>query len=251
MRHGGVYIAERGLAAVVVAVLRHEVEQPVGISRTPAYDEGGTVLYDRALEVEVPGKQAHAERAGYFLGVALAPADVQHGRYAAAELCGDGALVKLHLAYDVRVESGEDAEEVRGVVYDAVVEQDEVLVCGTAAHVEAAGGLAHGLDSGKRKHGLDYVSLAKRGGDFLDDVHPHALDAHFGVAMAGYRVCGDHGAGEGGDFFFHHHIQAAVVPDLERKVEVFQRVAAEAQVAVSHGDGHTVEAVCVRNCVNA
>ena len=110
---GGVDVAEVGRAAGILAVLREQLEEPVGIGRARAQDEGGPVGHDRALELEAAGQQADAHRAGDLLGVAFAGADVEDGGDAPAELGGDAALVELHFADDVGVAGGEDAEQRR------------------------------------------------------------------------------------------------------------------------------------------
>ena len=248
---GCVQVAEGSVPAGVFAGLGEELEHPVGIGGAPAEQEGGLALDERSFEVEVAGQQADAHRAGDLVGVALAAAHVEHRGDAAAVFGGDAALVEFHFADDVGVEGREDAEQVRGVVDGAVVEQDEVLVGGAAADVEAAGRLAHGLHARQGEDGLDDVAFAEGARDLVDYLHPDALDAHHGVAVVGDRVGGDHGAREGEDLLFHHDVEHAVVPDLEGQVHVLERVTAEVQEVVADGQGQAVEAGGVGDGVGA
>ena len=140
---------------------------------------------------------------------------------------------------------------MRGVVDRAVVEQDEVLVRGAAADVEAAGGFAHGLDARQGEHGFDDVSLAEGGRDLVDDFHPHPLQADLGVAVARHGIRGDHGAGQGRDFLLHHDVERTAVPDFEGQVEVFEGVAAEIQLVVADGQGEAVESRGIGDGVGA
>ena len=246
-----VKVAEIGASPVVVAACRHDVQQPVGVCGAASHDEGGPALYQRSFQVETAGEQAYAERAFYLVGVAFASADVQHRRYAPAELRRDGTLVQLHFADDVGVERRENAEQVRGVVQRAVVEQDKVLVGGASADVEAAGSLAHRLDARERQDGLDYVSFAEGGGYLGYDVDPHALQTYLCVAVVGHCVRGDDRSGQGCYLLFHHDVQSAVVINLEVQVHVVEGVAAQAELAVADGQRDAVESVRVGDGIGA
>ena len=247
----GVEVAERGPSAVVVAALGQQVEDPVGIGGPATHDKGGAALGERPLEVEAAGQQAETQRPGEFVAVALAGPHVQHRGDASAEFCGDGTFVEFHLVDDVGVEGGEDAEKMGGIVDGAFVEKDQVLVGGAAADVEAAGGFAHGFHARQGEHGLDDVALAEGGGDLVDDLHPHPLQADLGVAVAGDGVGGDHGAVQGGDLLLHHDVQRPVVPDLQGEVHVIEGITAEIQTVVPDGQGEPVEAVGIGDGVGA
>ena len=88
--------------------------------------------------MEAACEEAETEGALDLLGIAFPAPDVQHRGDAASELGRDGTLVQFYIVDNVRVESGEQAEEVAGVVDGSVVEEHQVLVGGAAADVESA-----------------------------------------------------------------------------------------------------------------
>ena len=171
-------ILERSPAAAVIAVGRQEIENPVGIGRTSAQDEGRAVLHQRSFQMQTARQQTQTQGTLHLLAVAVAAADLQHGRDAAAILGRNRALVEFHVVDHVGIEQRQDAEHMVRIVDRPFVEQDEVLVGRTAAHVEAAGSLAHRLDTRQGKHHLQGVSLAEGHRHVLDQVDAHLLDAH-------------------------------------------------------------------------
>ena len=245
VRDGAVQVAERGPSARIGAFLGEQAEYPVGIGGAASYDEGRTVLLQRSFEVETAGQQSEAERALDLLGVALAAADVQHGRDPAAELRGDGTLVQFDVVDDVGIERGEDAEEVAGVVDGAVVEQDEVLVGRASADVEAAGGLSDALHAGQRQDSLHHVGLTEGGRYLGDGVDADLLDAHAGVAVVHHALCGDHCLLEGGDALLHHDVETAVAVDHDVEVQVLEGIPAEAEDVLAQREAHAEAAVVI------
>ena len=93
--------------------------------------------------------------------VSLAAVDVEHGGDASTELGGDASLVKFHVLYDASIEGREETEEVGRIIHRTVVELNQVLVGGTATHVQPAGGFAHGLYARKCLYYLDDVQFAE------------------------------------------------------------------------------------------
>ena len=147
MGHPHIGIGKIGSAARVRAVLGQELEDPVRIGDTAARNEGG-LFADGPLDMAPAGENTDAQRTFHFVAVAFLGGNVEHGGDSSAVFGRDGALVQFHAFHQVRIEGREDAEQVAGVVDGVVVKEDEVLVGTAAAHVEAAGGLAHALDAG-------------------------------------------------------------------------------------------------------
>ena len=65
--------------------------------------------------------------------------------------------------------------------------------------------------------------------------------------MVGYCICGDYGPCQGRDFLFHHYIKRTVVIYLEIEVHVIQRIAAQAELAVTYRQRYAVESVRIGN----
>ena len=241
MGNAGIYVAERGLSAGILTVFRQQLQQPVGIGGAATDEEGGFFLDQRPFQMETAGKQADTHRSGNLVGIAFPAADIQHRRNAAAHGSGNAAFVQFHLAHNIRVEGREDTEKVRGIIDSSVVEQNQVLVYGTAAHIETAGSLTHGFNAGQTENGLDDVTFAEGGGNLVDNFYPDALDANLCITVVRQGVGRYHSPGEGQDLFFHHHIQHAIVPNLQVKMRIIQRVTAQAQQIVPHRKGNPVK----------
>ena len=92
---------------------------------------------------------------------------------------------------------------------------------------------------------------AEGGGNLVDHLHPHALDADLGGTVVRDGVRGDRGAFQRKDLLLHDDVQDAVVPDLEQEAHVVQRIAAQADRVVADGQGQAVEAGGVRDRVRA
>ena len=104
------------------------------------------------------------------------------------------------------------------VVDRSAVEQDQVLVGRTAAHVEAARGLAHRLDARQRHDDLQGVRLAEDHRHILDHIDAHLLDAHLRGTVLRHALGGDDGALQGKDFLFHHDVERPVAVDQLAKL---------------------------------
>ncbi len=240
-----IHVLERGLAARITAVGRQQVQQPVRIGGAAAQDESRAVFHDGAFQMQTARQQADAQRAFHLLAVAFPRPDFHHGRDAAAILGRNRALEEFHVADDVGVESGEDAEHVVRVVDGTAVEEDEVLVGGAAAHIEAAGSFAHRLDTRQGHHHLQGVGLAKDHRHVLDHIDADLLDAQLGGPVLRHTLRGDDGPFQREDLLLHHYVESAVAIDHQVELQILQRIAAEAQLAGSHRQGQFVVAIFV------
>ena len=104
---------------------------------------------------------------------------VKDGRDAPAILRRHVALVERHLVHGLGIEDGDHAEEVRGVVYGSLVDEDEVLVVGAAAHEQPRRSVADSLHARLHLHRLEDVGFAKHTRQF-----PYRVDGqHLGVEL--------------------------------------------------------------------
>ena len=236
-----VHVLERGTAARIAAACGKQVEDPVGIGGPAAQDEGRAVLDDGAFQMQAARQQAQAQRALKLLAVAVAAADLEHGGDAAAVLGGNRALVEFHVVDHVGIEGRQDAEHMVRVVDRPAVEQDEVLVGGAAADVEAAGGLAHRFDAGKRHHHLQGIGLAEGHRHVFDQVDAHLLDAHLRGAVLRHALGRHHRSLERIDFLLHHHVERAVIVDHQVKYHVFVGENTESQLVGTRRQRNLVE----------
>ena len=228
----------------IVAAGRNLLEEPVGIGGAAAHQEGGLALAcQRAFEVEAAGEQAYAQGALHLFDVAGLAVDSEHRGDAAAVFGGDAALVEVHIGHDVGVERREDAEEMRGVVDGALVEEDQVLVGRAAADVEAAGGLAYRLHAGEGEHRLEDVALAEGGGNLVEGLDAHVLEAHLRRAVVHAGLVGNHGRVELGGLHVHGEVEFAVAVDDYHQVDVFLAGFHEVEHVLAHGQPQLPAAV--------
>src|SRR5690606_32483124 len=111
------------------------------------------------------------------LVVAVLHTDVQHGGGAAAVFCRKAALDKVKAFHRIRVEYGEEAQHVGGVVQGSFIQQDEVLIGGAAAHVKPVSAFSHGGYAGQRLYGAQHIHFAHEGRQFLHLRNIQAVDA--------------------------------------------------------------------------
>src|ERR1043165_3479098 len=96
-----------------------------------------------------------------------------------------------------------------GVVDGGIIEEDQVLIGGAAANVEARAGLAYRRDPREGDHGAEDVRFTEDGGHLfygadVDPCYPHLERLYIGLFF------GDYGSGlEAGDELFHFDVQLA------------------------------------------
>ena len=118
-----------------------------------------------------------------LLRIAFEHRHVEHGREPSAVAGRTGAFDEVGRPHHVRVERGEESEQVGRVVDGRAVEEDEVLVWGAAADEEAGRSLAASLHAGHELDGFDEVRLSSNRGDAQNlfrrhlDVRPPASSA--------------------------------------------------------------------------
>ena len=102
------------------------------------------ILHNRNLDIHLTGKRSDTGRTGKLLHVRLLRGNLQYATDPAAIFHGDARFEQLHIIHRIRVERGEQAEQVRRVIYRSAIEQNQVLVGSTTSHIISAGSLAHG-----------------------------------------------------------------------------------------------------------
>ena len=233
-------------AAVVASLLRDPLQDPVGIRGPRSRDDRRLALDDGPFHVQAAGQEADAGGPAPMVQVAGFAVDLQDRGHPPAEFRRDGTLVQFHVIDDIRVEGGEDAEQVGRIVDGVSVEQDEVLVGAAAADVEAAGGLAHGLDARKREDRLDHVALTEGGGDLVHRLHTHLLHAHLRIPVLGHALGGNDGFLQHGHLLGQDDVQSAVGMDLDPEGQLLLAVGAEVQDVLSDRQVDAVLAAAVR-----
>ncbi len=235
-----VRIREAGAAARIGALFRKMFEYPVGIGGARTRDDGGFSLMQRTFHMEAAGQEADARRSAPALHVPVLAGYVQDRGDTSAVLGRNGTLVQFDAVHDVRIEGGEDAEQVRRVVDGVPVEEDEVLVGAAAADVESAGSLAHALDAREGQDRLDDVSFPEGRRDLADRLHAHLFHAHLRVPVLGHALGRDDGFLEHRHLVGHHDIQAAVGMNLDAEGEVLFAFGAEIQDVLAAGNADAV-----------
>ena len=135
------------------------------------------------------------------------------------------------------------------VVDGSAVEEHQVLVCRTAADIEAAGSLADRLDARQSHHHLEGIGLTERDRHVLYHLDAYFLDTHPGSAVLGHALRGDHCTGEREYLLLHNHVKAAVAIDHQVEFQVFQGIAAESQFVLPDRKRNPVETVFVGRSV--
>ena len=172
-------VVEVGVAVLVAALFGQLLQYPVAVGGAAVKQQRHVVFYDRYLEVGLACKQSDAGRTCQFLHVSLLRVYLEYTADAAAVFHGDARLEQLYILYGIRVERGEESEQVRGVVDGAAVKQNQVLVGGATAHVVSARGLANGGHAGQSEHYLHDVRLAESRWDVLQYLWLELLRAHY------------------------------------------------------------------------
>ena len=147
-----------------------QVEHVTDVGRAAGKNPAGGALVAFGMELRRERAYLDARLAEPFLhGIlaARAPVHLEHGTQAVAVLRREPALVELHIVNAFHEERAEKPEEMHRRIDDRVVEQEQVLVGGAAAHVNL------GTEIGTRDYARERL-------DTLDDVGfgkaRHALD---------------------------------------------------------------------------
>ena len=222
-----------GTAGIAAVFLRDPLQHPVGITLPHPENDRGTVLDQRALQMQAAGQQAQAQGAFELLHVAFLGGNFHDRGNASAVIRRDGTLVQFHTVDQRRIESGEDAEQVGRIPQSHVIEQDEVLVGGAAADIETGRGLPHGFDARQGQDGLDQVSFSEGAGNPVDGLHRNALHTHLGGTVVAHGLRGNDGAVELGNPLGHRHIQGAAAVDHDLQIDVLFRKFTEIQHIVT------------------
>ena len=180
---------------VQVVESRHKRHIFVGlhekVDETPACRNQVRSLFldDGAIGGQSGGKGTQRHREIVVVHVAFLHLAVEDGRDAPAVLRGHVALVKRHLVHGLGVEDGDHAEEVRGVVDGSLVDEDEVLVVGAAAHEQPRRGVADGLHARLHLHRLEDVGLAKHARQFAYRVDGQHLGMELVLLLRTLHSC--------------------------------------------------------------
>ena len=128
---------------------KNGLQEDVAVGASGRDREGGLLFDYWTFNVSFGRDEPYADTAVVFFVVAVVGGDVEDGRKAAAETCGEAALVKLYVLHGVGVEGGEEAAEVVDVVHGYAVQEEEVLVGATATDVHACSALTAVLHAGE------------------------------------------------------------------------------------------------------
>ena len=137
------------------------LQENVAVGAPGRDGEGGPLFDYWAFDVGFGRDEPYADTAVVFFVVAVVGGDVEDGRKAAAETCGEAALVKLYVLHGIGVEGREEAAEVVDVVHGYAVEEEEVLVGSTATDIHACSAFTAVLDAGEELDGLDDIGFTE------------------------------------------------------------------------------------------
>ena len=144
------------------------LQEDVAVGASGRDGEGGLLFDYWAFDVGFGRDEPYADTAVVFFVVAVVGGDVEDGRKAAAETCGEAALVKLYVLHGVGVEGREEAAEVVDVVHGYAVQEEEIFVGSTATDVHACSAFTAVLDAGEELDGFDYIGFTEKHGHGFD-----------------------------------------------------------------------------------
>ena len=93
-------------------------------------------------------EQVHSHTVAQVIDIAGLAGEIDHAGSPAAELRREAALVNPDVLDRIRIESAEHPEKMVHVVDSHAIEQDQVLVRGSAPDVEPGGTVADPADTG-------------------------------------------------------------------------------------------------------
>ena len=234
-------VGEASAAAGIGAVLRKQAQDPVRIRGAGACHEGG-FLADGPFNMPPAGEEAYSQGPPDPVAVPFFGIYAEHRRDPAAVLRRNGALVQFHARDDIRVEGGEHAKEMAGVVDGVLVEQHQVLVGRAATHVQAAGGFSNTFDTRQGKHRLDNVSLAEGRRHLAGRSHAHGFHADGRAPVLPHALGRHQGGLEHGYPVGHDHVEFSAGMEDHPKGQVFLALCIEVQDILSHGQRNPVPA---------
>ena len=146
----------------VVLIVVRQLQEHIHVGASGGHQERGLVLDDRTFDGPFGGEQTDGGTTVPAVLVACSSRDVEHGRRGAAVLGGQQSFVECAGCQGIVVEGGEETAHMSYVVDGGVVEQHLVLCRRAASYLEAAGGIALGLDTGQQLDGAHDIVLAKQ-----------------------------------------------------------------------------------------
>src|SRR5882724_59620 len=136
---------------------------------------------------------------------------------------------------------------MRGVVDRSVIEEDEVLVRGTSAYIEARAGFSHGSNAGQREYGPQDIRFTQDGRDLLDRLDADAFNPHLkGLDIRSF-FRHDRSRDQAGNEFLHFNVQFSIGVEHDLPLGVFHASAADLQYMSSTGKGQREIAVGIRD----
>ena len=171
---------------------------------------------------------------------------VEDGRDAPAVLCGHVALVKRHLVHRLGIEDGDHAEEVRRVINRCLVDEDEVLVVGAAAHEQSRRGVADGFHTRLHLYRFENVGLAKHTRQFAYRVYGQHLGVELVLLLRTlHRCCFNGDFAQSHEVFLQLDFQGLVGIELDFNFfGVIAQIGA-LQLVFSSGQTQRIEAVAI------
>ena len=185
----GVQVIEIGPVVQV-----YQGQEKVCIRSPSAYQEGSLVLYDGALCQQAAGNGPYPAVNMELLAVAFLLEDIEHGGDPPPVPRWDPTFVEFDVLDGIRVEDRKETKQVGGVEDNGLVQQDEVLVHRTPAHVEPGGCLPRIGHPREQDDGFDDVCLPEYYRDLLDGLHGKGCHAHLGFSdVQAFHILGqDH-----------------------------------------------------------
>ena len=145
------------------------------------------------------------------------------------------ALLYSSALQHVGVEGREETEQVRRVVDGGVVEQNQVLVGGPAAHVQAGAAFAHRLHPRQRQNHAQNVGFAKHRGHLAHGLDVELFQAHLQAGHVLVLLGFHHYFLQRHHVFFHLNVEPAVVAQYHLAARVLDAHAADFQLVRAHG----------------
>ena len=189
MRQLGVEVVEE-IVSVETGQLQNRCQQE-RVHAAAADGVGGLSLPEGAFEVQFVADHADAEASVRLIEIAVVRPDIEDAGDAAAVAGREGSLVQRNLLHGFRLENGENAQHVLGIVDGNAVQHEQVLVRSAAPDVKAGEAFRSALHAGEHLNGFQDIGLAEEGRGALDGGNGHLDGAHLGGLNAGFLLGGD------------------------------------------------------------
>ena len=121
---------------------KERFSQYIDITASCRYNKRSLVFDDRTFEAETAENGSHATASFHFFFVSVFAAHINYRRKTTAIIGPDSTFYQLHIFHHIRVEYAEEPEQVAAVENRSLIEQDQVLIGASAAHIKTAAAFA-------------------------------------------------------------------------------------------------------------